>query len=111
MRKLVAELSHRDLDGTVVVTNGGIDSNHCRTLAWLGARYGFPCHLVLHHEGGAEDRRALDMLRSLGASYSLVQPAEIPTEIAQVESEIARTEKSLYNCRWLPYEQGSNRVP
>ncbi|MGF2948870.1 1-aminocyclopropane-1-carboxylate deaminase/D-cysteine desulfhydrase [Microbacterium alcoholitolerans] len=83
VRKLVAELSWLESARTAVITNGAIDSNHCRTVAWLAAQRGLRAHLVLHDERsqGAE-APGLRVLQALGATFSVVAPADIAAEIA-----------------------------
>lgn len=49
---------------TAIITCGGLQSNHCRATALLGAKLGFTVHLVLRGEleGAAEGNLMLDQL-------------------------------------------------
>lgn len=85
VRKLAAELDGHTVAGDLVVSTGAIDSNHCRTLAMLGAERGLHVHLVLHGEG-AQQAPALVMLDQLGASYEVVPVAGISHAIAAAAS-------------------------
>lgn len=79
VRKVRAELGQITSDIDAIVTNGAIDSNHCRTVAMMGAERGLGVHLVLHGdtEATATSSSALRMLGLLGASYEIVRPADI----------------------------------
>lgn len=70
------------VEGGAYVSNGGINSNHCRSLALWSAFHGHRCHLVLHNDGGNRDSVALDLFRRLGASYSVVDSTEIADSIS-----------------------------
>jgi len=89
-RKLTAELSQADSEGAVWISNGGVSSNHCRTLALLGARSGAGVHLVLHGQAAADDP-SLTLYARLGASYDVVPPSSIATTIASRAAEIRAT--------------------
>lgn len=87
VRKLHAELENSD-STSALLTNGAADSNHCRTLALLGARSNRRVHLVLHGKGGEGDVLALRILDSLGATYSVVESSMIGAELDRAESEL-----------------------
>jgi 1-aminocyclopropane-1-carboxylate deaminase/D-cysteine desulfhydrase-like pyridoxal-dependent ACC family enzyme len=74
--------------GNAYVTNGGLNSNHCRTLAMWSAFHGHRCHLVLHNDSGEEDPNALAFLDMLGATHSVVRSAEIADTISVSEREL-----------------------
>lgn len=80
VRKLSAELLQSDQALDVVISNGAIESNHCRTLAFLAARWGFRAHVVLHGDM-TRAKRSADMLSALGATYDLVPSEEIAKTI------------------------------
>lgn len=86
VRKLRNELAQHELQGRVIVTVGAITSNHCRTVAYMGAREGARVHLVLH---GDPDRRssrvALAQFNALGAKASIVDAAEIRRTVEELE--------------------------
>jgi D-cysteine desulfhydrase len=79
VRKIIADLKSLPALPDVLITCGGIDSNHCRTAAWIAALCGFRSHLVLHSEGRAISpaSRAFRLLESLGATYEVVSPEAI----------------------------------
>lgn len=81
VRGLDAHLaSLRTIDA--VVTNGGIDSNHCRTLAFMAAERGIAVHLVLHGEPDeVASRASLRIYTELGATYEVVAPEDIQSAI------------------------------
>lgn len=81
-RKLHAELKGFRAVPSILVTNGAVDSNHCRTTAWMAAELGVQSHLVLHgrSEGHATSLRLLD---ALGATYTIVHPDDIASAIAE----------------------------
>ncbi|MGV9369225.1 MULTISPECIES: 1-aminocyclopropane-1-carboxylate deaminase/D-cysteine desulfhydrase [Micromonospora] len=81
VRKLTRELATRAVTtGDVLITSGGVDSNHCRTAALLGARLGIHVDLVLHSRAGnaAQDRLSVRVARALGAAVHVVSAAEMP---------------------------------
>lgn len=86
VRKIEAELASLIRLPEVVITNGGIDSNHCRTLAFMGARRGFRVHLVLHGLQGSASA-ALSLLHSLGARYEIVEPHDIAPTIERLSAQ------------------------
>jgi D-cysteine desulfhydrase len=88
VRKLAAELAAAD-PAAVLLSNGGIDSNHSRTLAILGAQNGAHVHLVLHTEGHHGDI-SLAMLTALGATVEVVDPTDIASTLDRIESDYAR---------------------
>lgn len=95
VRKLFAELSGIEAD--VVVTNGAITSNHCRTLAIMAAQGGFACHLVLHgaptQPGGAA---ALKMLADLGARVTIALPSDIRSTISEIADRSLREGRTAH---------------
>lgn len=84
VRKLERELRDSSV-GEVLLSNGGIDSNHCRTLALYGARLGLPVHLVLHSSAD-QGSASFDLLDLLGASYDVVTSAQIGSTLDRVET-------------------------
>lgn len=96
VRKLTAEFASLDSLPDVVVSNGAVASNHCRTLALLAAEHGFRSHLVLHGDrDGAGSARALALLDAVGATYDVVtDPSDIASTI-----EARRTEAAARGAR------------
>src|SRR5699024_6876286 len=70
--------------GAAYITNGGINSNHCRTLAIWSAFHGHRCHLILHNDDGEDASVPLAFLRSLGATYTVVKSAEIADSMGPI---------------------------
>ena len=94
VRKLLAELDSLEVPPDLVISNGAMASNHCRTLAFIAARRGIRVHLVLH--GGVDDRAsaALRLLGDLNASFSVVDPSQISSTIRAVaEDGLSRRER------------------
>ncbi|WP_413452523.1 pyridoxal-phosphate dependent enzyme [Georgenia phoenicis] len=87
-RKLSAELAQAETDGAVWISNGGVSSNHCRTLALMAAQRGVGTHLVLHGQPSADDP-SLAMYARLGASYDVVPPSDIASTIEARASQYA----------------------
>lgn len=88
VRKLLAEFSRIHPSVTHVITNGGVTSNHCRTVALMCSEIGVKCHLILHSEGG-RSQKALELLEMSGASYDVVDPGEIRGAIEEKVREIS----------------------
>jgi len=90
IRKIRAELMSLPDTPGLVITNGAIGSNHCRTLAFLAARSDFSAHLVLHGEPSSTgNTRALHMLESLGATWEIVDAQLIAPTIAERRASAA----------------------
>lgn len=87
VRKLQAELQTA-CEGDLLLSNGGVDSNHCRTLAFFGARLGLRVHLVLHSEGDPSGFN-LSLLTRLGASFEIVPSHGIRAALDAAEAEYA----------------------
>lgn len=64
------------------ISNGGVGSTHCRTMALWSACHDRRCHVVLH--GTADEREAfsLALLSRFGAGYEVVAPSAIAEAIA-----------------------------
>lgn len=88
VRKIDRHLQEATPDYQVVITNGGMNSNHCRTLAFIGAERGLRVELVLHSLDPAGDQSAARrLLRSLGANTMVVPPSHIAESLARREEE------------------------
>lgn len=84
-RKLRAEFNALSTEPDLIVTNGAVASNHCRTVAIMCAMRGMACHLVLHGDPDDDGTSAsVRMLRDLGARYTIVSPGRISDAIAEV---------------------------
>jgi D-cysteine desulfhydrase len=71
IRKLEFTLAEAKARGAqVIITAGGVQSNHCRTTALLCAQLGLACHLVLRGaEQPADGNLLLDRLAAANISY------------------------------------------
>lgn len=87
-RKLMRILSALPSDTSVVVTNGDVNSNHCRVLALLAARRGLGCELVLHGQHRVSHAAPNLRLAELsGARIRVVDPSEIANEVSRIAAE------------------------
>lgn len=70
----------------VVITNGGVNSNHCRVMALMGAQVGCEVHLVLHGKPAPPEttRGNIYLYRAAGAHTTYVEPSAIAETIAAV---------------------------
>lgn len=92
VRKISAELAALVTTPDLLVTNGAIYSNHCRTLAVMAAQQGIPTHLVLHgNVNDASAKSALKLFHDLGAGFTVVAPGRIATALLEA-SETASSE-------------------
>ena len=71
----------------VLITYGGVQSNHCRATALLGAKLGFTVHLVLRGAPEAADANLL-LDYMAGATISYIPSDEFQTKQAAVEQEL-----------------------
>ena len=83
VRKLYAEIGSIPQPADVYITNGGVESNHCRTLAFIAAQRGAHAHVVLHGENNDSQILGLQFLNSLGASFDV---GSANTIAARIES-------------------------
>lgn len=88
VRKLAYELASLGSIPEVVISTGSVDSNHCRTIAWMAAERGFRASLVLH--GGPGRGSNEKILEALGAECHFVEPSEIATTIELLQQREAR---------------------
>ncbi|NLD61418.1 D-cysteine desulfhydrase family protein [Candidatus Sumerlaeota bacterium] len=60
-----------DMGAKVIMTSGGLQSNHCRSTALVCAKFGLKCHLVLRGEKPAvpDGNLLLDMLAGAEITY------------------------------------------
>lgn len=77
IRKLEFTLARAIEQGcNVVITCGGVQSNHCRTTALLCAQLGLQCHLILRGAASSEVDGNLLLDRMAGANISFYSSAE-----------------------------------
>jgi D-cysteine desulfhydrase len=87
IRKLEYTLARaRESGCDTLITSGGLQSNHCRATALLGARLGFKVHLLLRDEGNFDEvpdgNLMLDYLA--GAEISIYPKSRFFTEHAEL---------------------------
>ena len=94
VRKIEAELSAIPGDIDVLITNGGVDSNHCRTVAMFAAQRGLHTHLVLHGDDSDCNSISIKMLETLGATFDIGPANTIRERIEQAEQRhVAENQK------------------
>ena len=104
IRKLefsLAEARRRHSD--VIITAGGIQSNHCRATALVCARLGLTCHLVLRgsQEGPPDGNLLLDHLA--GARFSFFPREEYSTRRPEIVAELSDDyQRAGRNPYWIP---------
>jgi len=86
VRKIIAELDSLEGPPELLISNGAIGSNHCRTLALVGAQRGIRVHLVLHGEVNNDAQVALRLLKDLHASFDVVDPGGISQAIRDAQA-------------------------
>lgn len=81
VRKLEFTLARALAQGAdTLITCGGVQSNHCRTTALLGARLGLKVHLILRLDTPAETPRGNLLLDTLaGADITLLEKTDYVT--------------------------------
>lgn len=91
IRKLEFTLAQAQREACdVLVTCGGVQSNHCRATALLGAQLGFAVHLVLRgaEQSPADANLLLDQLA--GARISYYPAAEFQANLQAILSQLAQ---------------------
>ncbi|MDM3871117.1 D-cysteine desulfhydrase family protein [Porticoccus sp. W117] len=108
VRKLEFTLHHALSEGCdTLITCGGVQSNHCRATALLGAQLGMKVHLVLR--GGpaeAEGNLLLDKLS--GAEISFYPPREYIPNLAEILSHWKSHYQAQGNKAWVIPTGGSD---
>lgn len=88
-------------DQTVLITCGGIQSNHCRATAAAAARLGMKAHLVLSgHESDNVGNNALDQI--FGAELTFVAPELFHTHKTVMENLQAAYAEKGQKARIIP---------
>lgn len=89
IRKLEFALARAVEQGCdVVITAGGVQSNHCRTTAILCAQLGLKCHLILRGEADAALEGNLLLDKLVGAEISFYDNREYTRREAGIYREI-----------------------
>lgn len=92
---LVADAQAKGAD--TLVTNGGVQSNHCRQTAAAAARTGMDCVLVLQRGFSDEETGNLLLDRILGAQVVLIDAAaNLADAVAEAAAELERSGKTPY---------------
>lgn len=111
VRKLEFILARARAAGAqVLITCGGVQSNHCRATAILGARLGFKVHLLLR---GAEPKRAegnLLLSRVAGATIRYFAPDHYRDQLDSIFTETAADYRERGLKPWLIPTGGSDGV-
>ncbi len=77
VRKLALVAARARAEGAdVLLTTGGVQSNHCRATAATAARLGFDCHLVVNGEPETPPRANALLVRLFGATVEHVARRE-----------------------------------
>lgn len=87
----------------VIITAGGIQSNHCRATALCCARLGLKCHLILRGEqpGAPDGNLLLDHLA--GATFSFFPKEEYSTRQPEIVDDLVdRYTAEGKRCYWIP---------
>lgn len=104
IRKLEFSLAEaRRLDRDVIITAGGIQSNHCRATALVCARLGLTCHLVLRgtQEGPPDGNLLLDHLA--GARFSFFPKEVYSTRQPEIVADLVdEYERDGHRPYWIP---------
>jgi D-cysteine desulfhydrase len=107
MEYLLHDALHKKAD--TLVSCGGIQSNHCRAVAWTSAKTGLSCVLALRGEKPAQIDGNLLLDRILGAETRFFTVQDFK-DIAAVEKTV--TEALIQNGKrpyWIPMG-GSNAI-
>jgi D-cysteine desulfhydrase len=74
----------REQGSDTLITCGGVQSNHCRATALVGARLGFRVHLILRGEAPADIDGNLLLDHLAGAAVSHYPPRQFSNELEQL---------------------------
>lgn len=88
VRKAAAILDALPNGTTHVITNGGIQSNHCRAIAIGCALRSLGCSLVLHGDSELDVAGNYLLMQISGAVTHVVPPAEIATRIHEEKARL-----------------------
>ncbi|MGS2722372.1 D-cysteine desulfhydrase family protein [Porticoccus sp. GXU_MW_L64] len=92
-----------------LITCGGVQSNHCRATALLGAQLGLKVHLVLRGDPAeAEGNLLLDKLA--GADISFYPPREYVPNLAEILSHWQNHYQNQGNKAWVIPTGGSDGI-
>ncbi|MFX4228686.1 MAG: D-cysteine desulfhydrase family protein [Porticoccaceae bacterium] len=95
IRKLEFTLARAKQQGAdTIITCGGVQSNHCRATAILGAQLGFKVHLLLRGEEPQEHQGNLMLDQVAGASISYFSPRYYNSRFDFILSEVVSDYKS-----------------
>lgn len=99
----------KDKKNDVLITCGGVQSNHCRATAALAAKLGIKSHLILAGEKLSDDGNCfLDLM--FGAKIKLISPIDYKQSRMEIMNEVSREYiKNGYNPVIIP-EGASNGI-
>ena len=100
VRKLEFIAAHAIDNGVeVLVTCGGIQSNHCRATALVAAQLGLRCHLVLRSDG-SNDRNTGNFLldQIAGATYEILPARGWGRALESAFSRLAESYRESGEC-------------
>lgn len=85
VRKLEFILAHAQDEGyDTLITCGGVQSNHCRATAFVGARAGLDVHLLLRGAAPAEADGNYFLDQLAGATIECIEPARFFRDLPQL---------------------------
>ncbi len=87
----------------ILITCGGVQSNHCRSTAAMAARLGLQCHLVLKGDISSEIQGNYFMDQMLGAKITFISEDEYRNNRQEIMSDL-KTQYSLngHNAYVIP---------
>ncbi len=94
-------------DAQILITCGGLQSNHARTTAILAAQLGLKSHLVLRGDAQSALQGNLLIDRLVGAEIDFVTAEEYSTQANEIMAEIARTYQERGKIAYVIPEGGS----
>ena len=110
VRKLEFTLHHALAEGCdTLITCGGVQSNHCRATALLGAQLGMKVRLVLRGAPAEVDGNLL-LDKLAGAEISFYSPREYISKLPDILSHWQSHYKSQGNKAWIIPTGGSDGI-
>ncbi|BFM07173.1 D-cysteine desulfhydrase family protein [Halioxenophilus aromaticivorans] len=95
VRKLEFVVAHAKRSGAdTLITCGGLQSNHCRATALVGARLGLKVHLILREEGGREIEGNLFIDNLAGATIETFSAQEYQANLNNLLAQRAKDYQS-----------------
>ncbi len=102
VRKLEFTLAQARADGAdTLITCGGLQSNHCRATAVLGAQLGFSVHLILRGAMPTVSDGNLLIDHIVGAKISVFEPAYYQQNLNEVLRQVADSYREEGNVPFI----------